>query len=208
MHNSMNRFERRRMEKAQKKVLGQVKAKPGAFIHSPAQERLWELMDGKEFDQPNLARLCALAAIEYNKDIPDFPGLPPALHCLNSIALSVIVADGLHEFFHGGTRGLKVGDFLLPRSITTINPRKEKTLESMPFVFFSQHRSEARAYAAQCDGDIYQVEPCGGFRIDTFCLWRVSVNYLKEGFDFQTTVRGTVKAFCAPSARIVAELLR
>lgn len=82
--------------------------------------------------------------------------------------------ERLERYYHGGTRGLRVGDFLLPpdetgnetslsRYVKAIDPEKGRTDR----VFVTTSIKAARLYAAQLPhGAVYKVEPVGEIEED------------------------------------------
>jgi hypothetical protein len=78
------------------------------------------------------------------------------------------------RYFHGGNRGLKVGEYVLPpsetgrvsASDTASNPEARKVHRN-DRVYISTDLSEARRFASgQDDPTIYEVEPEGGIESD------------------------------------------
>ncbi|MFN3721882.1 MAG: hypothetical protein ACK4VZ_02460 [Paracoccaceae bacterium] len=70
-------------------------------------------------------------------------------------------------WLHGGTRGLKPRDYLLPASVTGLDPRGEgdRFPRRKDFVFITRYHCFANMYACRLiDGVIYEVAPDGPVR--------------------------------------------
>jgi hypothetical protein len=87
-------------------------------------------------------------------------------------------AKPVARYFHGGNRGLKVGDYILPPSVTGRSSASDfdaKIIHRKDRVYVSTSQSDAQLCASGCrEPIVYEVDPEGELERDSDCKSGVS----------------------------------
>jgi hypothetical protein len=90
--------------------------------------------------------------------------------------VSVAVQKPVTRYFHGGNRGLKIGDYILPPSVTgrdSLSNYGAQKVCRKDRVYVSVARTDAQLFASRSDNDnpiVYEVEPEGELEPDPDCI--------------------------------------
>jgi hypothetical protein len=98
-------------------------------------------------------------------------------------------AKPVARYFHGGNRGLKVGDYILPPSVTSRDSASDfdaHIVHRKDRVYVSTSQSDAQFFvSASPEPIVYEVEPEGELVPDPDCNSGVSFTCHKAKIDFR-----------------------